>query len=99
VVQNLGGLLLRPLVHGRSAQRRGSISLQRGSSSSKSCSSRRAMAGSRMDSTTSSSWCMERRFMFAEPTTEAMPSTVSTLACSIDGWKAQMCTPPSTSVE
>jgi hypothetical protein len=37
--------------------------------------------------------------MLAEPTTEAIPSMVSTLACSIDGWNAQMRTPPSTSVE
>ena len=49
--------------------------------------------------TTSSSWLIDRRFMLAEPTTEAMPSIVRTLAWSIEGWKAQMRTPPSTSVE
>ena len=68
------------------------------SRSSSNCDSRRRVtAGSRTAMTTSSSWCRERWLRFAEPTSEARPSIVMTLVCSIDTCQVQSRTPASVS--
>ena len=46
---------------------------------------------------TSSSSAIERRLRLAEPMLATSPSTVMTLACSIDGWKFQISMPASSS--
>jgi hypothetical protein len=87
------GRLQRSLRRRPVAPRVRSISTLREKSSSRWLSRVAVRSPSSAISTTSSSWSSERRLKFDEPTTAAMPSTVMTFACIIDGWKVQTVTP------